>query len=403
MIKVGIIGYGYVGKALARRMSDYYYVSCYEQDRRKVLQEKSVKNHLCLSDDPECLRDCNVYVITVQTPVDNLNKPNLEYLLSATDIVSQYMSKGDIVIYESTVYPGVTENICGKRIESETGFILNKDFFLGYSPERISPGDEDCDIANISKIISASDAVALKKIETIYSKVTEKPLFIAQSIMEAEAAKLLENLQRDVNIAVMNEYSFVMRRLGVDTNRVIEAANTKWNFHYFSPGYVGGHCIGVDTHYFIEIAKQHEIQPVLAQSARQVNENMISNITDIIEGDMNQYDKYKVGVLGLAYKNNIDDIRNSASIKVMRYLTDLGCEVLGFDPLVDPLVAEANGIRLCNYDDLKDMNAIVCLVYHDLFDRYEFTDDMFCSNRDAIVIDPFHRISALQKFNQLTL
>lgn len=403
MIKVGIIGYGYVGKALARRISDYYCVSCYEKDIRKVLQEKSVKNHLYLSNDPECLRDCNIYIITVQTPVDDSNKPNLEYLLSATDIVSQYMSKGNIVEYESTVYPGVTENVCGKRIEAVTGFILNKDFFLAYSPERISPGDEDCDIANISKIISASDDFALKKIETIYSKVTQKPLFIAKSIMEAEAAKLLENLQRDVNIAVMNEYSFVMRKLGIDTNRVIEAANTKWNFHYYSPGYVGGHCIGVDTHYFIEVAKQHKVHPVLAQSARQVNENMISNVTDIIEADMNQKGKYRVGVLGLAYKKNIDDIRNSASVKVMRYLTDLGCEVLGFDPLVDPFIAKANGIRLCKYDELKDMNAIVCLVYHDLFGQYEFTDDMFCSNSDAIVIDPFQQIPTLQKYNQLTL
>ena len=343
--------------------------------------------------------ECNIFIVTVQTPIDNDGNPNLEFILGATKLVSKYLSKGDIIIYESTVYPGVTEQICGRLIEKSTGLKLNDDFYLAYSPERISPGDEEHHIDNIAKIVAVSDNLALEKVKEIYSMVTQERLFVADSIMEAEAAKLLENLQRDTNIALMNEYTSVMQKLGINIMKVIDAANSKWNFNYYLPGFVGGHCIGVDTHYYIKIARELNLEPKMALTTREVNEAAITHISDIVINHLNNMKNKKVCIAGIAYKKNIDDIRNSASLKVASELVKRGYEVLLFDPLINKITNKDKKIKLCNFNDIIDISVLICLVYHDVFDNFRFSNTMFKDPGRAIVIDPYNKLLNLRKYN----
>lgn len=397
MLKIGIIGYGYVGKALSDRLSRFYDVICYEKDERKIVFSKENKN-LFLTNKPDSLVDCNVFIITVQTPVDDKDNPNLEFIIDSTELVAKYLSRGDIIVYESTVYPGVTETICGKLIEKNTGFELNKDFYLGYSPERISPGDKNHSITNIAKIVSASNSLALYTIKEIYSKVTQE-VFVADSIMEAEAAKLLENLQRDVNIALMNEYLSVMQKLRINIRNVIDAANSKWNFNYNLPGFVGGHCIGIDTHYYIKVAQDVGIEPKIAKVSRITNEESILNISNLIIKHVDKLNNKRVCVLGITYKENIDDLRNSASLKVINKLKNRGYEVLVFDPLVSESAARDMNIDLCSFEDIDDISALVCLVYHDVFDEFEFDGQIFENQDEAMVIDPNCKLIKLRNYN----
>lgn len=401
MLKIGIIGYGYVGKALADRLSEFYNIVCYECDKRKIDFLNHNKN-LILTNEPNLLAECCIFIITVQTPVDDLGNPNLKYIIESTEMVSKYLSKGDIVVYESTVYPGVTETVCGNIIEEATGFELNKDFYLAYSPERISPGDEEHSITNISKIVSASNVWALEKVKEIYSKVTQE-IIVTNTIMEAEAAKLLENLQRDINIALMNEYSIVMRQLGIDLHNVIDAANSKWNFNYYLPGFVGGHCIGIDTQYYIKVANDHGIEPKIAKVAREINEKTIVNIADIVIEHLEALDNKRVCIAGITYKENIDDLRNSAALKVARKLENYGCDILLFDPLVNINAANDMGIRLCSFQDIVDISVLVCIVYHDIFDSFRFNNKIFKVPEKAIVIDPYSKLSELEKYNKFVI
>ena len=401
MYKIGVIGYGYVGKTLPDRLSEYYDVVCYEKNSRKIASFKETKK-LFLTNKADYLEECNVFIITVQTPIDDIGNPNLEFIIESTESVAKHISRGDIVVYESTVYPGVTETICGKIIEKNTGLELNKDFYLGYSPERISPGDKKHKITNIAKIVSASNSFALEIIKEIYSKVTQE-LFIVNSIMEAEAAKLLENLQRDVNIALMNEYSTVMRKMGINIHNVIDAANSKWNFNYYLPGFVGGHCIGIDTHYYIKAAQDVGIDPQIAKTARLINEDAIQNISNLIIKYVDKFKNKRVCVLGITYKDNIDDLRNSASLKVMNKLKNQGCEVLVFDPLVSESAVRDMNIDLCSFEDINDISVLVCLVYHDVFDGFEFDGTIFENQDEAIVIDPNCKLIKLRNYNKFII
>ena len=275
---------------------------------------------------------------------------------------------------------------------------MNKDFYLGYSPERISPGDKNHSITNIAKIVSASNSLALYTIKEIYSKVTQE-VFVADSIMEAEAAKLLENLQRDVNIALMNEYLSVMQKLRINIRNVIDAANSKWNFNYYLPGFVGGHCIGIDTHYYIKVAQDVGIEPKIAKVSRITNEESILNISNLIIKHVDKLNNKRVCVLGITYKENIDDLRNSASLKVINKLKNRGYEVLVFDPLVSESAARDMNIDLCSFEDIDDISALVCLVYHDVFDEFEFDGQIFENQDEAMVIDPNCKLIKLRNYN----
>lgn len=320
MVKIGVIGYGYVGKALADRLSNFYDVICYEKDGRKIVFSKD-NPKLLLTNESDSLVECDIFIVTVQTPIDDKGNPDLKFIIESTELVAKYLSKGNIIVYESTVYPGVTEGICGKLIEKNAGLELNKDFYLGYSPERISPGDKNHTITNIAKIISASNSSALKIIKEVYSKVTQE-IFVANSIMEAEAAKLLENLQRDVNIALMNEYLSVMQKLGINIRNVIDAANSKWNFNYYLPGFVGGHCIGIDTHYYIKVAQDVGITPKIAKISRMINEEAILNISNLIIEHVDKLKNKRICVLGITYKDNIrfDGILRITGIEYNNYI-----------------------------------------------------------------------------------
>lgn len=404
MYKIGVIGYGYVGKLLANRLSLFYETICYDCDNYKILSGIPTAS-LVLTNNRDLLKECNVYIITVQTPLNINNEPNLNYLIESSNMVANYIDKGDIVIYESTVFPGVTEEICIPLIENNSGLKINEDFFVAYSPERVSPGDVGCNIEEISKIISASSQEAKNVAIEIYSKVTNKNLYIAPSIKVAEAAKLLENLQRDINIALMNEYFFVLKSIGIDFFEVLDAAKTKWNFNIYYPGFVGGHCIGVDTQYYIHLAKAHNINPIMGESARFTNETMIEYISKLILNVQNKFNKkIRVGILGVTYKPNCDDIRNSAALKIIKNLiSNKYIEMIIFDPIVDEYLLNKENIYLSKYEDLNNLDLLLCISYHDVFKKMKFSVNMFSVDHEVIVIDLYKQLSGLQKYNLLYL
>ena len=404
MDKIGVIGFGYVGKELALRLSTFYEVICYDIDSKKIgVTDRKYPIKLHTTNDAGDLNKCDIYIITVQTPINNDTSPDLSYLLSSTELVSHYIKKGDTVIYESTVYPGVTENICCKILEDCSGLKVNRDFYLGYSPERISPGDCEHRIDNTTKIIAGSNDIALQKLAEIYGKVTGGNIFIAKTIQEAEAAKLLENLQRDVNIALMNEFANVMSQLGIRPSNVIAAANTKWNFCNFFPGSGGGHCIGIDTYYYMKTAYECGIEPQMAKAARDINEATISSIISVISKKIKIGSSQTVCLLGAGYKNNISDIRNSASIKIAFGLLHAGYTVKLFDPLVSSHTTLPNGLVLSKYEDIKKIQALICVVYHDIFNDYTFDDTLFDNPQKAVVIDPYCKLRKLHKYNVFEL
>lgn len=403
MFKIAIIGYGYVGKILANRLKDSYETICYDCDKNKIL-ENIATDTLKLTCKQEDIKNCNVYIITVQTPLDINNKPDLSYIEKSTRLVAKYINQGDVIIYESTVFPGVTENICIPIIENNSKLKLNEDFYVVYSPERVSPCDSGCNIEEISKIVSGTSQKAVDIAKKIYSRVTNKSIYIASNIQIAEAAKLLENLQRDVNIALMNEYFMVLKNLNIDFFEVLEAAKTKWNFNLYYPGYVGGHCIGVDTQYYVHIAKLHNINPLMGESARFTNEQMITYISKLItDYKCKLAKKIRVGIIGVTYKPNCDDIRNSAAIKIINKLSryDKDIEVVVYDPIANKRELSEEKIYLSQYEDLKNLDILLCMSYHDIFNNIRFTKDMFSFEDNIIVIDLYKKLTDLQMYNLL--
>ena len=287
-IKIGILGLGYVGLPLAISLQKYFNVLAYDSDKKKInelknsfdrnnqFSKKNLKNAKKINffQDIKDLQKCNVYIIAVPTPVNKNNLPDLSILKQATIDVSKLLSKNDTIIYESTVYPGVTEEICVPIIEKKTKLIFNKDFFCGYSPERINPGDKKKTIENIVKITSGSNKKTLNLVDSIYKKISKVGTYKAESIRVAEAAKVIENAQRDINIAFINEVKIIFDKVNINTNQVLKAANTKWNFLNFKPGFVGGHCIGVDPYYLSFMAKNNNYTPKVILSGRKINDNM---------------------------------------------------------------------------------------------------------------------------------
>lgn len=401
MYRIGIIGYGYVGKALANRLAKIYPVICYDYDASKV-KHHTEQSLLTLTNDSEKLKDCNVYIVTVQTPLNRYNEPDLSYLINSTRTIAQYLLYGDTIIYESTVYPGVTEEICVKLLEKITGLTLNADFYVAYSPERICPGDVEHPIEEISKVVSGANQTAVQIATDIYSKVTNKKIYVASGIKEAEAVKVLENLQRDVNIALINEFSLVMKKMDIDVFNVLEGAKTKWNFNYYTPGLVGGHCIGIDTHYFINIAREKGIEPFLSLEARKINEKVILNVAKIVASVAKEYEQARICIVGITYKNNCDDIRNSAGLKIASYLKEQEHELLLFDPIAKKERIKEEGFDLCKFEDINNIDIMICLVYHDVFDCYAFSESMFRNKNRISVIDLYGKIKSLSKYNKFS-
>jgi UDP-N-acetyl-D-galactosamine dehydrogenase len=390
MEKIGIVGLGYVGLPLAVEFGKVIDVIGFDInkerieelrkgfDRTKEVTAEELKNSVKLkySYDQADLRGVNYFIVTVPTPVDEYKKPDLRPLESASKTVGAVLKKGDIVIYESTVYPGCTEEICVPVLEKVSGLKFNVDFFCGYSPERINPGDKQHRVSTIKKVTSGSTPEIAEKVDQLYKKIVVAGTHKASSIKVAEAAKVIENSQRDINIAFVNELALIFERIGIDTHEVLEAAGTKWNFLPFKPGLVGGHCIGVDPYYLTHKAESLGYHPQVILSGRRINDNMGAHIANRVVKLMSQNElpinKANVLVLGITFKENCPDIRNSKVIDVIRELESFGIQVDTFDPQADPEeVKHEYGLTLAQSIS-KKYHAIVLAVSHKDFENIDW-------------------------------
>jgi len=383
--RIAVIGLGYVGLPLAVTLSAHFETVGFDIDSgrvaelarghdrtREVASERLSRAALTVTDQSELVRGADIYIVTAPTPVDSANRPDLSPLLSATETVAGLIDDATptIIIYESTVYPGVTEDVCGPLIERVSGLERGRHFFLAYSPERVNPGDTEHTIDRIVKVVSGENEDVIEKVAALYDRVTSAGTFRAKSIRTAEAAKVIENAQRDINIAFMNEITQIFAKLGLSSLDVLEAAGTKWNFLRFHPGLVGGHCIGVDPYYLSHCAQSLGHLPRVILAGRAINDGMGSWIADQIHS-RRESRTGEVLVLGLAFKPDVPDLRNSKVIDIVRRLTWLGHRVTIHDPLADPVAAEREyGLR--NDPDALDRSydvvvaAVPHLVYRDM-------------------------------------
>lgn len=385
MEKIGIIGLGYVGLPLAVEFGKVLDVVGFDInkerieelkkgfDRTKEVEEADLKSSkkLSYSSNLEDLKSVNYFIVTVPTPVDEYKKPDLTPLISASKTVGNVLKKGDIVIYESTVYPGCTEEDCVPVLEKVSGLKFNVDFFCGYSPERINPGDKQHRVTTIKKVTSGSTPEVADKVDSLYKKIVTAGTHKASSIKVAEAAKVIENAQRDINIAFVNELALIFDRMNIDTQQVLEAAGTKWNFLPFKPGLVGGHCIGVDPYYLTHKAESVGYRAEVIIAGRRINDNMGAHIASRVIKLMAQHEqpihKGNILVLGITFKENCPDIRNSKVVDVIQELQSYGTNVEIYDPQADAAeVKHEYGLSLINKLD-KKYNAIVLAVSHDEF------------------------------------
>lgn len=391
MEKVGIIGLGYVGLPLAVEFGKVIDVIGFDInkerieelkkgfDRTKEVEEADLKSSkkLSYSSSLSDLKSANYFIVTVPTPVDEYKKPDLSPLISASKTVGSVLKKGDIVIYESTVYPGCTEEDCVPVLEKTSGLKFNVDFFCGYSPERINPGDKLHRVTTIKKITSGSTPEVADKVDTLYRKIVTAGTHKASSIKIAEAAKVIENAQRDINIAFVNELALIFDRMGIDTHQVLEAAGTKWNFLPFKPGLVGGHCIGVDPYYLTHKAESVGYRAEVIIAGRRINDNMGAHIASRVIKLMAQHEQPihqgNILVLGITFKENCPDIRNSKVVDVIRELQSYGTNVEVYDPQVDAAeVQHEYGLKLVPKLD-KKYNAIILAVSHDEFKSIDWS------------------------------
>ena len=384
-IKICVIGLGYVGLPLARLFSTKYNTVGFDMSSNRVnalmsghdttlevpdeLLQTALANGFVCTSDIDAIRDCNFYVVAVPTPVDENNNPDLRPLYNASETIGKVISRGDIVVYESTVYPGVTENECIPVIEKVSGLKFNEDFFAGYSPERINPGDKQHTVEKIKKVTSGSTPEIGQKINEVYASVISAGTHLAPSIKVAEAAKVIENSQRDINIAFMNELSKIFHLIGIDTNEVLAAAGTKWNFLPFKPGLVGGHCIGVDPYYLIRKAEDYGFHPGLILYGRRINDTMGEYIAGRVVKCMIKKDvpvrNAEALVLGFTFKENCPDVRNSKVGDVVRYLGDYGINVTICDPWARPDdVRREYGLNVLSTLPDKKFDVVILAVAH---------------------------------------
>jgi len=392
--RIAIIGLGYVGLPLARLFATKYFVVGYDIKIKRVnelkkgidttlevgsqllqsvlTEEMNAEKGLYITSDESLLKTCNHYIVTVPTSVDKNNQPDLQPLLSASKTIAKYLKKNDLVIYESTVYPGATEEDCIPVLEKESGLIFNKDFFVGYSPERISPGDKIKTVENILKVTSGSTPESAQKVNNLYKSVIVTGTHLAPSIKVAEAAKIIENCQRDINIAFVNELSKIFSLMNINTSEVLEAAGTKWNFLPFKPGLVGGHCIGVDPFYLAQKAQQYGYYPEIILSGRRLNDRMGTHVaSEIIKLMIDREVKVKgakVLVLGITFKENCPDIRNTKVVDMLLSLNSFGVKTSVYDPWAKrDEVKREYGFELLNEVYKTKYDAIVLAVSHNEF------------------------------------
>ena len=388
MDKIAVIGLGYVGLPLAHAFSYKYKVVGYDihnsrvnelnnaYDRTLELDEvqlkEALKNKIIFTSDINDIQSCNIYIVTVPTPIDKYKRPDLTALIKASEAVANVLEKGDIVIYESTVYPGATEDDCVPVLEKQSGLKYNQDFYCGYSPERVNPGDKEHTITKILKVTSGSTPETAKKIDKLYASVIVAGTYLAPSIKVAEAAKVIENSQRDINIAFINELSMIFSKLNISTNEVLKAASTKWNFLPFKPGLVGGHCIGVDPYYLTHKAQEVGYNPEIILAGRRINDNMgiyvANQVIKLMIKKGYRIEGSKVLVLGITFKENCPDIRNTKVIDVIKELQEFGCQVDVYDSWADDQeLREVYSIENLGVVDITKYDAIVLAVPHKEF------------------------------------
>ena len=407
--KIAIIGLGYVGLPLAHAFSSKYKVigidinpqrvqelqNGFDRTRELTKEQviEAINNGMEFSTNIEDAKDYNIYIVTVPTPINEDNEPDLTPLIKSSQAIGKVLKKDDLVIYESTVYPGATEEICVPELEKVSGLKFNKDFFCGYSPERINPGDKEHTVTKILKITSGSTPQIAKKVDELYKSIITAGTHLASSIKVAEAAKVIENTQRDVNIALINELAMIFDTIGIDTNEVIEAAATKWNFIKLKPGLVGGHCIGVDPYYLTFKAQALGYTPNLILGARQINNSISKLIADktvkyIVKANK-KLNGANILILGVTFKENCPDMRNTKVVDIIKELKEFECNIEIYDPWVDKSDKETKNLPFIDNLPLnsKKYDAIIVAVGHDEFKRITMSDYESMSNDKPIIID----------------
>ena len=404
-IYISVIGLGYVGLPLAIEFSKYFSVIGYDIDKKRVDELKDnydrtneidknslIKSSVQYSSVVDEISNANVHIISVPSPVDKNNNPNFDPLKNASKTIGGLLKIGDIVIYESTVYPGATEEIFVPILEKYSKLKYNVDFFCGYSPERINPGDKKHTLTKIKKITSGSDPETAEFVDLLYSKIIDAGTYKVSSIAVAEAAKVIENTQRDVNIALINELAIIFNKLRIDTTEVLDAAATKWNFSRFSPGLVGGHCIGVDPYYLTFKAAEMGYHPEIILAGRRINDNMgqyvaENTIIELSKKGVNALNA-RIVIMGLTFKENCSDLRNTKVVSVIDHLKDYNCQIDVADTWANPGEAKKMfGIDLVSIDTLSGYDAVILAVRHNEFCNVEIDSWNKILNKNGVVID----------------
>ncbi|MFL2704998.1 MAG: nucleotide sugar dehydrogenase [Gammaproteobacteria bacterium] len=406
-IEIAVIGLGYVGLPLAAEFGKKRSVVGFDIDKRRIEElkdgidktleiskrELEDSKNLNFTSEVNDLKKCNFFIVTVPTPIDEDNKPDLNPLLKASTLIGSLIKRGDIVVFESTVYPGATEEECVPILEKESSLKFNKDFFVGYSPERINPGDKEHTLTKIIKVTSGSSPESSVLIDNVYSEIIEAGTHRASSIKVAEAAKVIENTQRDLNIALINELAIIFDKMSLDTSEVLEAAQTKWNFLPFKPGLVGGHCIGVDPYYLTYKSRLLGYLPEVILSGRKLNDQMgiyVANkfIQCLTERHTKLTSNLKVLILGITFKENCPDLRNNKTIDIYKYLKEKGLTVEVYDPWASPKeTQELYGFKLIEYPAIDQYEGIIISVSHDQFIKMGVDEIRSFGKNDHILYD----------------
>ncbi|BDY39684.1 TPA: Vi polysaccharide biosynthesis UDP-N-acetylglucosamine C-6 dehydrogenase TviB [Escherichia coli] len=405
-LNIGIVGLGYVGLPLAVEFGKKFVTVGFDIKRARVEELKNnidstyecssnelqLANLLKFTNNIDDIRKCNVYIVTVPTPIDKFKRPDLSPLINASKLIGSVLNKGDVVIYESTVYPGATEEECVPVLEEQSGMIFNKDFFVGYSPERINPGDKEHRVTSIKKVTSGSTIEIANFVDSLYATIINAGTYKASSIKVAEAAKVIENTQRDLNIALINELAIIFNKLNIDTEEVLKAAGTKWNFLSFKPGLVGGHCIGVDPYYLTHKAQSIGYNPEVILSGRRINDAMGEYVASQLVKKMIKkkikIDCADVLIMGLAFKENCPDLRNTKVIDIIKSLRDYNINAEVYDPWVSPdEAAQEYGVNINNKVPPKKYDAILFAVAHNEFKDMTKEEILSLTKNNYVIYD----------------
>jgi len=383
-LNISIFGLGYVGLPLAIKLSNYFNVLGFDNNKQRIKELKSFldknnevsskqlkKSKLQYSTNIKDLKNSNIFIVTVPTPVTKSNQPDLKPLLIACKDIGKIISKGSVVVFESTVYPGVTEEICGPQIKKYSNLISGKDFYLGYSPERMNPGDKVHTVDKITKVVSGDCNKTVSILKKIYGKINSGKIFVAKNIKTAEAAKVIENTQRDINVAFINEITKLFKKININIYDVLKTAGTKWNFLNFKPGFVGGHCIGVDPYYLAYLAKKKKVEPNLILSGRKVNNDFPIFLAQYINNVISK--KNKILVLGITFKENVSDLRNTKVIDLIRSLKKKGHKIYVNDPYAYENEAKKMDLNLTSLSKKDKYDTIILAVAHDSYKKLNYS------------------------------